>query len=96
VRLFQEASDATVQYNSPYVVDLITRYHNLGVRNDYLDKFEGLFNRSRMILEFAKNPTPDNYARFRKVCEDSPELNHNNETYRARETAFHLLARHYL
>ena len=85
-----------MQFNSPFVVDIVAKYHLLGVRCEYLDKFEGLYNRSRSIFEFAKNPSPDSYARFRKQCEESPELSNNNEVYRAREIAFHFMARFYL
>ena len=58
VRSFLESSDSTMLYNSPYVLDLVTQYHSVGVRNEYLDKFERLFNTARIVYDFAKEPLP--------------------------------------
>ena len=96
VKHFLEFSDSTINYTSPFVEDLLVRYSFLGIRNEYMDRFEGLVTRSRLIFDFAKKPHPDNYARFRKYCEDSPELDNNNDAYRAREATFFTLARVYL
>ena len=58
VRNFLESSDSSMLYNSPYVLDLVTQYHSVGVRNEYLDKFERLFNTARIVYDFAKEPLP--------------------------------------
>jgi hypothetical protein len=54
------------------VGEIVGKYRSLGIRNEYLDKFEGIFLKNRTILEFCKFPMPDTYADFRKLCENSP------------------------
>lgn len=47
-------------------------------------------------METARKLTIETYGHFRYICEDSHDLSHNNEIYRAREDAFNKMTEVYL
>lgn len=66
------------------------------MRTELLDRFEMLYQKNKNIMETARKLTTETYGNFRYICEDSHDLSHNNEIYRAREDAFNKMTEVYL
>ena len=91
--LGENGSDtSTTLFCNPYSMEIIQKYRSLGVRSEYMDRFEFISNKNKEIVQLGNFVNVDNYKQFSLCCEEAAELVKNNEVYRLRETAFHKMA----
>ena len=44
---------STMQFCGPYAMDILTRYKTLGVRSEYMDRFEFIVSKNKEIMHLG-------------------------------------------
>lgn len=88
----KDFGDPTVQYQNPYLIKLVEKYRSNGIRSNYLESIDKLYNDNVRINDMAKVLKEEDYKNFIDLCDSHVPFQKNDEVYQLRERLFFEMA----